>query len=188
LINLSFERVVDNKVSNIEFIPIIYQKQNDTKSHTLLMLNINTMKIVKQTSLISNLGLRANLRQTITGFAEYHLNRTSDVSEEKLGGMMDFHSCSSDQQRCNLDAKYQVTAQYYLNHIQGREELYDDLSNDSNLNPAESVLEMREFNFRYNCCGKNSIQPVSLKYLLLTLSASRHLKETFKQLQILPFI
>lgn len=83
LINLTFEKVVDNAVDTQDFIPIIYQRQKDQKSHFLLMFDIEQMKVVKHIPLISNLGLRENQRTTITGFAEYQLCRTSDVASRK---------------------------------------------------------------------------------------------------------
>lgn len=43
LINLTFEKIVDHAVDNQDFIPIVYQRQNDKSSHFLLMFDIEKM-------------------------------------------------------------------------------------------------------------------------------------------------
>lgn len=84
LINLTFEKLIDH-FTHLDFVPLIYQKKGVLNSHHLLMFDIYQMKVVKQVCLISNLGLRKHLRQTLTGFGEYNLCRTSNVFNTQDG-------------------------------------------------------------------------------------------------------
>lgn len=65
--------------------------------------------------------------------------------------------------------------------------MYDDSLPNSSLNPAESILEMKEFCFHFET-GAESIRPVSLRYILPTQTASITLKQSMKDLLILPSI
>lgn len=87
------------------------------------------------------------------------------------------------------DGKFIVSCQYYLEHVEGRDELYNDRADqeEGTLNPAESILEMREYCFHFEANNEN-IRPVSLRYILPTPSACITLKQSMKNLLILPWI
>jgi len=78
LINLGFEKCLDMR-SSIDFLPIIYQERSAIRTHHLLIFDIEKMRVVRQTSIISNLSVRNHLRKSCAGFGEYTITRTSDA-------------------------------------------------------------------------------------------------------------
>jgi len=63
--------------------------------------------------------------------------------------------------------KYQISAQYYLSHVKLPEN-YDDLDENSRLNPAQCTVELSEYAIHYNCCENNKIQLVGKKQMLVS--------------------
>jgi hypothetical protein len=114
LINLTFEKIVDMK-NYMEFIPLIYQEKSSVTTHHLVMFDIHKMRVVKHQNINSSMALRNRLRLTTTGFAEYTLTRTSDVFKTE-DGLLTLHSCDS-LAKATLDVKYQISSQFYMNHI-----------------------------------------------------------------------
>lgn len=123
---------------------------------------------------------------TTTGFAEYSLTRTSDVYRTE-DGILTMHSCDG-LTKSTQDVKYQVAAQFYLNHVE-LGEFYDDHDETKGgLNPALTVVELKEYAIRFNCCDKNSIRLVGMKYLLNSKAAIQARRETFRNLQFVPWV
>ena len=75
-----------------------------------------------------------------------------------------------------------------MNHVP-LEEYYDDRDDTKrHLNPAMTITELIEFTIRFNCCEKNSIRMVGMKYLLNSKAAMDSTTETFRDLTFIPWI
>jgi len=61
VINLTFEMLFDMRTP-LEFVPIIYQEKSSLQTHHLLIFSFDKMKIVRRTSLLSNLQIRKTLK------------------------------------------------------------------------------------------------------------------------------
>jgi hypothetical protein len=90
----------DNQ-AQLQFIPFIYQDKKAKKSveggfgdvnskkkvevQSLMVFDIDEMKVVQKTSISSNLEIRKHIRRTETGFCCFTLTRTSEMFTQKQG-------------------------------------------------------------------------------------------------------
>ena len=74
-----------------------------------------------------------------------------------------------------------------MNHIE-LEEFYDDQNIDGGMNPAQTVVELKEYSLKFNCCEKNSLRLVGMKMLINSLAATKTRTNTFRNLQFVPWV
>lgn len=61
MVNIGFEKVMDNRTL-IDFVPLIYQERSTQDSHHFIVFDVNSMKVVRHYSLLSNISIRKRIR------------------------------------------------------------------------------------------------------------------------------
>jgi hypothetical protein len=66
-------------------------------------------------------------------------------------------------------------------------EKYNDMDDNSELNPANCTLELSEYLIHFSCCDQNRLQLVGMKQLLVSESAMDQRRDTFKNVILCPW-
>lgn len=76
-----------------------------------------------------------------------------------------------------------------MQHIE-QEDHYDDrdVRPDNVMNPAMTVIELKEFGIKYHAAQKTNIRFIGMKYLINSLTAINKNVETFRDPLIVPWI
>ena len=167
-VHLTFETLYDMQ-AQIQFIPFIYQDRKIKESHSLLVFDVEQMRVVQKSCINSNLELRKYIRKTEAGFSCYTLTRTSEVFNQKQG-FFTTHANPIFQ-----IAKYQVSGQYFVQNFESA-------------NPGACTLELTEYCIKFSNYEKNIIQMIGRKQLLLSEYAQAVRRATFDEVLIIPYL
>lgn len=164
-------------VTNINFIPVIYQQKDLPESHNLLLFDMYKMKFVYKICINPNLEKRKFIRKSLSGSVKYSFVRTSDVYDQDLNGkqLMTNRNKTKEQGKAQT-AKYQISAQFYL-------------VDEKEVNPARCTVELNEYIVQYRPAPTVCYMLlVGKKNLVLAMSAQKSRYETFDELLVLPYI